>query len=339
MLGGGMGRSSPARHNSQTQIVEERRKTVKLAFASHDEDEDEDEKDEVQLEMKEASIPISEEDKRKTIKLEFAGRQLSVRDRSQTVDLTFKKEENNEEGENEEEEEDSGTTIVDRRKTVKLDFKIPRPSPSPSPSDIEEGHHDEEERKNGEGHHVEEERKKEEERDHLENSGGNGTENEFGSENGSVSEHREDNDLEILSSDMRNDTAHYNASENSDTDDVAKESVNLQIHINDNNEHNNHLSDSKDIEITFNANESTERVERIEKEDRVEKVDTEDKEEIVVQEIDIVPAAERQVIEQQESEELISPFSVETTHHETGMLLSIQSFFSFLFHSLFLTLL
>jgi hypothetical protein len=104
-----LGRRGPgsARQDSQTQMIEERRKTVKLAFGSaglaNDIDEEDkptliEETDEIQLEIKPGGGGQAEEDRRKTIKLEFGlpQRQLTIRDRSKTVELGFKSKETDE---------------------------------------------------------------------------------------------------------------------------------------------------------------------------------------------------------------------------------------------------
>jgi hypothetical protein len=71
---------------------------------------------------------VSEEDKRKTIKLEFSGggvpqRKLKLRDRSKTVEFLLKHPAS-------EDEDQEQQLIIDKRKTIKLDFKVQSQSPS-----------------------------------------------------------------------------------------------------------------------------------------------------------------------------------------------------------------
>lgn len=126
---GRRGPAGPPRQDSQPQMqVSERRKTVKLAFGGVGSDGEEDiveETDEVQLEVRSGGGLI-EEDRRKTVKLEFGlpQRQLTSRDRSATVELEFKRQKSEESNEGVAGEQDR-QQITDKRKTVKLAFETP----------------------------------------------------------------------------------------------------------------------------------------------------------------------------------------------------------------------
>jgi hypothetical protein len=130
-----LGRRGPGfsmRQDSQNQIlVEEKRKTVKLAFGSvghasgSDDNEDDksaliEEADEVQLEIKSGMSSLTEEDKRKTIKLEFGlpQRQLTIRDRSKTVELNFNQKEH------EEEDKEEGQQVNEQKIIESLDTEL-----------------------------------------------------------------------------------------------------------------------------------------------------------------------------------------------------------------------